>query len=196
MQAGLGNDNYRRILHIGQLFLVTIRFYFRVLHIAVFNCRFLAHLNSACSWCIITLLCSLLNFVAVQKFSNKELFAMLFRPPLQASSEGGDRRNDNKSYTIQDPVEPWIARNRGVHVFKQIFIAITYIISGPCKQPSTRRHAHPLRLRRLRILLHWFPIVADMPPRSAASAISAMNSIPNRHFCSAINAIMNFFFEL
>ena len=43
------------------------------------------------------------QFVAEQKFSNKEFFAMLFRPQLQASSEGGDRRNDNKSYTIQDP---------------------------------------------------------------------------------------------
>ena len=30
---------------------------------------------------------------------------MLFRLQLQASSEGGDRRNDNKSYTIQDPSE-------------------------------------------------------------------------------------------
>ncbi len=36
------------------------------------------------------------QFVAEQKFSNKELFAMLFRPPFQASSEGGDRQNDNK----------------------------------------------------------------------------------------------------
>ncbi len=31
------------------------------------------------------------------------------------------------------------------------------------------------------------PIVADMPPRSAASAISAMNSIPNRHFALQSN---------
>ena len=133
-------------------------------------------------------------FVAEQKFSNKEFFAMLFRPLLQASSEGGDRRDDNKSYTIQDPVKPRIAQNRGVRVFKQIFV--TYIISGPCRQPSTRRRAQtprrlPLRLRRLRILLHWFPIVADMPLRSAASPISAMNSIPNRHFCFAIIAIIN-----
>ena len=36
------------------------------------------------------------QFVAEQKFSNKEFFAMLFRLQLQASSEGGDRRNDNK----------------------------------------------------------------------------------------------------
>jgi hypothetical protein len=54
-----------------------------------------------------------------------DIFAMLFRPLFQASSEGGDRRNDNKSNTIQDPVKPEIARNRGVHVFKQIFVAIT-----------------------------------------------------------------------
>ncbi len=65
------------------------------------------------------------QFVAEQMFSNKEFLAMLFRPPFQASSEGGDRRNDNKSYTIQDPVKPKIARNRGVHVFKQKFVAIT-----------------------------------------------------------------------
>ena len=67
------------------------------------------------------------QFVAEQKFSNKEFFATLFRPPFQASSKGGDRRNDNKSesYTIQDPGKPRIARNRGVHVLKQIFVAIT-----------------------------------------------------------------------
>ncbi len=60
--------------------------------------------------------------VAELKFINKEF--LVFRPPFQASSKGGDRRNDNKSYTIQDPVKPKIALNRGVHVFKQIFVAI------------------------------------------------------------------------
>ena len=72
------------------------------------------------------LLLSLLNsfvVVAEQNFSIKEFF--VFRPPFQASSKGGDRQNDDKSYTIQDLVNPKIARNRGVHVFKQIFIAIT-----------------------------------------------------------------------
>ena len=136
------------------------------------------------------------QFVAEQKFSNKEFFVMLFRPQLQASSEGGDRRNDNKSYTIHDPeAENW-PKSRCARVQTNIccnhldyFWPMQAAIDASTRPPPRRL---PLLLRRLRNLLHWFPIVADMPPRSAASPISAVNYIPNRHFCFAINAIMNF----
>ena len=57
----------------------------------------------------------------------------------------------------------------------------------------------PWRLCLLRSLLHGFPrrpIVSEMPPRSAAPPISAMNSNPNRHFFICNNAIIHFFIKL
>ena len=137
------------------------------------------------------------QFVAEQKFSNKEVFAMLFRPQLQASSEGGDRRNDNKSYTIHDPEAENCPKSRCARVQTNIccnhldyFWPMQAAIDASTRPPPRRL---PLRLRRLRILLHWFPIVADCCRGYASKKRSIpdfCNEFPNRHLCHAINAII------
>ena len=75
--------------------------------------------------------------------------------------------------------------------------AIDASMRTPTRSLSWRRL--PWRLCLSRSLLHGFPrrpIVAEMPPRSAAPPISAMNSNPNRHFFICNNAIIHFFIKL